>query len=270
MADRIVVTSQKGGVGKTTVALNLAPALARRGLRTALVDLDPQGAIALSLAKGDTEWRGMADVLVQQLAVREVLVRTKEPGLAILPRGRLDPTDVREFERGVSAPGVLDRALAELDHDFDVVIVDTPSGLGAIPRAAMASCGFALAIEKAEALSMRSISQILRVIEHVKSDENPELELLGILPTMVELSKDFSQAAMVTLWSGFAGVLDATIPRSDVFGRASHLGLPLAYVGGKVPPELRRFDALAGEIEGILRDRRGKKAEDEQPRREFV
>lgn len=270
MADRIVVTSQKGGVGKTTVALNLAPALARRGLRTALVDLDPQGAIALSLAKGDTEWRGLAEVLVQQVPVREVLVRTKEPGLAILPRGRLDPTDVREFERGIGVAGVLDGVLRELEHDFDVVLVDTPSGLGTIPRAALAACGWALAIEKAEALSMRSIAQILRVIEHVKREENAGLELLGILPTMVELSKEFSQAAMVTLWSGFAGVLDSTIPRSDVFGRASHVGLPLAYVGGKVPAELRRFDALAGEIEGILREGRGKKAEDDQPQREFV
>src|SRR5512142_1780966 len=107
MARRIVLASQKGGVGKTTVALNLAVALAERGHRTLLVDLDPQGAIGLSLARGDTELAGLAELLMGLIEPKVAVLPTHLPGLSLLPRGRLDPTDVPTFEHEVSAPGAL-------------------------------------------------------------------------------------------------------------------------------------------------------------------
>lgn len=252
MTHRIVITSQKGGVGKTTVALHLAVALADRGRSVLLADLDPQGGIGLSLARGDTELEGMADCLMGHVSADDSLLETKVPGLTLLPRGRLDPIDVCEFERALFTPGVLDTLFRQVEARFEIVILDTPSGLGMIPRGALRAADSVLLPFQAAALSLRSISQALRVVEHVRSTENPKLSLLGILPTMAERDQDPSQECLIQLWTGFAGVFDAVIPRSDAFAHASREGLPLGFFGGGKSTEARRFDALAMEVEAAL------------------
>src|SRR5438445_5748601 len=115
MARRVAISSQKGGVGKTTVALDLAVALADRGRKTLLSDLDPQGGIALSLAKGDAELQGLAELLMGQAEPRQAVTATHLPGLSVLARGRLDPTDVSTYERELSTPGILEHALARVE-----------------------------------------------------------------------------------------------------------------------------------------------------------
>jgi chromosome partitioning protein len=252
MARRIVIASQKGGVGKTTVALHLALALAERGRRTLLADLDPQGGIGLSLARADAEMAGIADRLMGVISAEEAVTPTHVPALSLLPRGRLDPVDVCEFEQALYAPGVLDSLLREVEGPYDVVILDTPSGLGMITRGALRAAGFVLMPFQASALSLRSVSQALRVVEHVKSSENQELQLLGILPTMAERDKETSQEILVDIWTGFSGVLDTVIPQSDVFAKASREGLPVGFLSGPISPEARRFDTLAAEVEGLL------------------
>lgn len=252
MAKRIVIASQKGGVGKTTVALHLALALAERGRRTLLADLDPQGGVGLSLARADAELVGLADRLMNVVSAEEAVMKTHLPALSLLPRGRLDPVDVCEFEQALYAPGVLDGVLREVEDPFDVVILDTPSGLGMITRGALRAASFVLMPFQASALSLRSISQALRVVEHVKATENPALALLGILPTMAERDDEPSQQILVDIWTGFAGVLDTVIPRSDVFARASREGLPIGYLAGPLSAEARRFETLAAEVEGLM------------------
>src|SRR3972149_5255898 len=111
MTRGLVIASQKGGVGKTTVALNLAVALAERGRRTLLVDLDPQGAIGLSLAKGDAELAGVAELLTGPLGPQDVVLETRLDGLSPLPRVRLDATDGDSYEQEVSRPDSLEQAL---------------------------------------------------------------------------------------------------------------------------------------------------------------
>jgi chromosome partitioning protein len=268
MAKRIVVASQKGGSGKTTVCLNLAVALAEQRRRTLLVDLDPQGGIGHSLAKGETEWLGLAEYLMKQVPREDAVIETKLPGLSVVPRGRLDARDTMEFEKAIHAPGVLRAALDELDEGFDYTIVDTPSGLGMISRAALASADYLLAPLQAQTLAIRTITQLLRVVEHVRETDNPRLELLGFLPTMVEIQALESLDVMTTAWSTLANVLDTTVPLSSTFATASHEGLPVAFLGGRLRPEARRFEYLAIELETRMNALTG--GEDEQPRRELV
>ena len=101
------------------------------------------------------------------------------PTLAILPRGRLDPVDAREFEILLNSPAKVSEVIQELSRDRDYLIIDCPSGLGLITRAALAMSSFVLVPLQAEPLALRSISQVLRVIEHVQQQENPALRLLG-------------------------------------------------------------------------------------------
>ncbi len=252
MGATVCVTSQKGGVGKTTVALNLATALAEKGRRVLLVDLDPQGGVGLALARQDTALIGLAEVLLGQAPPEQAVLATRLAGLSLLPRGRLDPVDVCSFEQVLHQPGRLGALLAPLKGKFDYLVADTPSGLGLPTRAALATSDFVLVPVQAEALALRSIHQVLRVIEHVRANENPKLNLLGLLLTMLELKKEHSRNVAETLWGGFEAVLETTVPRAEVFQQASAKGLPLSLLGGPASPEARRFELLAAEVEQAI------------------
>jgi chromosome partitioning protein len=271
MANILSIVSSKGGTGKTTVALNLAVALAEGGDSTLLVDVDPLGAVGFSLAQSDTEWKGLAEYIMKQGAVEEVIMRTKLPGLSLLPRGRLDPLDVCIYEEYLHSSPSLKEILDAVKDDFRYIIIDTPSGLGMITRAALSISDYVLIPLQAEPLALRAISQTLRVLQHVKENENPALELIGILATMVQLNKDVSFNIMNTVWASLSRVLDTYIPRADVFGIASEKGLPIGFLPGKYPPEAIRFELLATEIKGIIQGLGGATGEvDERPQRELI
>lgn len=255
MTPRITIASQKGGSGKTTTALNLALSLAESGKSTLLVDTDPQGSIAHSLCQGETDLPGLADALMGACTPEDAITRTKLPELALLSRGRLDPVDVTEYEKVLLQPEVLDELLSKVELDFDLVIIDTPSGMGTVTRAALAVSQFVLLPVQAEPLALRSIGQALRVIEHVRNHGNPDLTLLGLLPTMVDRGSDTSMAVLVAAWRELAGVLETTVPRADVFVQASQQGVPLAYMAGKPSPEARRFKALAEDLYQVIREK---------------
>ena len=252
MTHTIVMAGVKGGTGKTTCALNLATALADRGSSVLLADLDPQGSIGAALAKKDTEWAGLAEILMNQAALDDVILATKLGNLSILPRGKLSATDVCEFELVLYENQGLQGITTALNGRFDFVIMDTPSGLGMVTRAALRVGTHLLIPLQAEPLALRSVSQVLRLMEHVQTAENQALKLLGILPTMVRLENDVSISVMNTVWSGLAGVLDTYIPEADIFVSASEAGIPVDFMSGKKRPEARRFERLAMEIELLI------------------
>lgn len=271
MARRIVLCSQKGGVGKTTLALNLALAWAERGRSVLLVDLDPQGGIGHALARGDTELVGLTDLLMGQIGREEAVLPTRTPRLSLLPRGRLDPADTMEYELALAHPGVLRDALGGLDGRFELTLLDTPSGVGIVTRAALAAADLALLPVQAEPLALRSLSQTLRVLDRVRGAENPRLELLGIVATMVDRDDEASKAVMNEIWNGFAGVTDTSVPRAEVFRRATLQGLPVGFLGGRPSPEARRFELLAAELEGVMQQlEQPKEGENERPARALL
>jgi chromosome partitioning protein len=259
MTFTIAVASAKGGVGKTTVALNLALSLAERGRKTLLVDLDPQGSVGHALARGDDVLAGLADVVLHGERPADVIMATKESRLSLLPRGRLDPVDAVDFEAGLRS--TLPAALAAASG-FDRIVIDTPSGVGVATRAGLAVADGVLAPVQAEPLALRSLHQLLRVVEHVRERENPRLALLGLLPTMADKRQGYSQEVLMELWGHVDGVLETVIPRVDVFGAASLAGVPVAFLGGALPPEARRFQLLADELETRIQSLQGGTADD--------
>ncbi|MEJ2202218.1 MAG: ParA family protein [Desulfuromonadaceae bacterium] len=271
MANIISIVSAKGGTGKTTVALNLAVAMAEAGDSTLLIDVDPLGAIGFSLARNDTEWRGLAEHIVENVAIDDVIIQTKLPALSILARGCLDPLDINAYESVLRSSSALQGILEAVQHRFRYIIIDTPSGLGSVTRAALAASNFTLLPLQAEPLALRSIGQTLRVLQHVKEQENERLELLGILPTMVQMNQDVSFGVMNTAWSSLAAVLETYIPRAEIFHYASEKGLPVAFLPGKYPPEAMRFEILTTEVKTLMQNYGGEMGEeDERPQRELV
>ena len=271
MTKRIAIASQKGGCGKTTLALNLALAFAERGTRTLLADLDPQGGIGHSLRKGETELAGLADLLTGSASPDEAVLQTRQPALALLPRGRLDPIDACVFEQALVQNGALSKILPRVETEFDLVLLDTPAGVGMPTRAALAVADFVVIPLQSEPLSLRSIGQILRVVEHVAQNENERLRVLGIIPTMVDRENDASFSVLVESWRELALVLEAVIPRSPVFAQASETGLPLAYLAGKPLPEARRFELLAAELEALMTTATGEEDSDAaRPQRQLL
>lgn len=271
MAHVISLATSKGGTGKTTTALNLAVALAELGRRTILVDLDPQGAVGLALARGDTDWVGLAEVMMEAEPLEQVVIQTKVPSLAILPRGRLDPVDICEYEAHLHSSGAIKDVVTRVGEDRDYVIIDNPSGLGMITRAALSASDLVLVPLQAEPMALRSVGQVLRVLDHVRQTDNPGIQLLGVLPTMVQLDQEVSLNVMGTVWSQLGGVLETVIPRAEAFARASEIGIPVAFLAGPTPTEARRFDMLAAEVENRVAQLTGaRRRPDDQVQRELI
>lgn len=271
MANIVSIVSSKGGTGKTTVALNLAVALAETNDDTLLIDVDPLGAVGFSLARSDTEWRGLAEHIVDETQLDDVILQTKLPHLAILPRGCLDPLDIDIYENILRCSSSLREIIDAVRDRFRYILIDTPSGLGSVTRAALAVSSHALLPLQAEPLALRSIAQTLRVLAHIKESENPDLELLGILATMVKLDKDVSFSVMNTAWSSLDGVMETYIPRADIFHLASEKGLPVSFLSGRYPPEAMRFEILAAEIKTLIQNLDGSTGgEDDRPQRELL
>lgn len=271
MTNVISLISSKGGAGKTTIALNLSVALSERGHSTLLVDLDPLGAVGLALDRGDTEWSGLAEVLMKKASFDDALIKTKIKTLSILPRGRLDPVNVCNYEKALNSTEHVKEIIKWGSKNFEYIILDTPSGLGMISRAVLLVSNYVIIPLQAEHLSLRSISQVLRVLNHVKEKENHKLKLLGILMTMVHVGQESSLNVLHKAWTGLGGILDTIIPRADAFAKASEKGLPVAFLSKKRLPEARRFDLLAEEIHTIIASDTKKTGEsDEKVPREFI
>jgi chromosome partitioning protein len=266
--DSIAIVSQKGGVGKTTVALNLALALADAQRRTLLIDLDPQGAIGHSLARSDASLYGVADILSGELTLDAALLATKHEHLTLLPRGRLNPVEIERYEAGLVALSWR-RLLGPITSRFDYVLYDTPAGFGAVTRAALRNSDFALVPVQAEPLALRSIHQALALIASAR-EENPALRLLGVLPTMVDMHSTPSHNVVAAMWGNLQGVTETMIPRAEVFATASAMGLPLAYLGGPPSPEVRRFSHLATELDEVCTRLRKPEETDARPQRELL
>jgi cellulose biosynthesis protein BcsQ len=143
---------------------------------------------------------------------------------------------VDSFETEVARADALEKAFSACDKPFDILVVDTPSGLGRVTTAALACADFALLAFQTESLSLRSVGQALKVVEHVQATRNPRLRLVGILPTLVERERHGSQTVLARSGTAFRTLSRPSCREPGVRPR-EHAG-PVGFLGSR--PERRR------------------------------
>jgi len=249
----LVIASQKGGVGKTTLSLNLALAFARSGYRTVLIDTDPQGAIGLSLSKSLTERLGLADCVAGETTVEAALVPTRVEGFSIIPVGTVSPVETQSFSAAMADGTRLAGVLGELSSRFDVALVDTPCGFGGITAGALRACSHVVSPIQAEPISLRSVTQLLEMVKALGA-EGGVAGVAGFVLSMLQTTDDASLQVARDVWEMFPRELlfDVSIPRDGVFLEATAAGVPVGLLRKPAPPVTHVFDLIASELAGRM------------------
>lgn len=255
MATVLAVVSQKGGVGKTTTAINLASALARRGRKTLLVDVDPQGAVRHGVGiTSDAGSAGLADVLAGTHGLQDVVLPTPLPWLRVLLAGTVsDAAEHESYTARVAGSPRLGELFELARSRGYLVIVDTPPGLGAVTRQVLAHSQHVLVPLQCEPLALQTTTQILRAVRDA-AVTNPSLVLDGILLTMLEEGNEVSRrvAAYVREQLPPEMLLDVAIPRTMASIDAFAAGQPVV-LRSPDDPAAHAYELLAGLLDPVLR-----------------
>ncbi len=251
----IVVASQKGGVGKTTVAINLAYSLARRGWRTLLVDSDPQGSVGLSLTEKARDCSGFFDILSGTAVGDTALLSTRLPELSLMASGDPDKFYLGSVavQRELISARIQSLFADTKEAGFDVCLIDTQAGVYGVNGELLRASGHVLIPEQAEPLALRSLPQMLRMLASIKADSDTP-QLIGVLLTMVRPEDPDGLSLLEEVREAFPRelVMKTTIPRDDDYLKASQIGVPVGLLYRNPPLSALIFDQLAAEIEKKL------------------
>ena len=214
LARVIAFANQKGGVAKTTSTLNLAVALQERGLRVLIVDLDPQGNLTMSQGLNpDSIERSMFDVLVHRLPISEV-IRQQEVDLAV------SSIDLAGAELALSSQigreRALEKSLNPVRADYDYVLIDTPPSLGLLTINALVASDGVIVPVQCEYLSLRGLVQLENTLSMIRENLNPDVKIVGILPTMFDGRTLHSKEAVEILTENFGPLVFNTRIRKTV------------------------------------------------------
>jgi chromosome partitioning protein len=227
MTTVIALANQKGGVGKTTTAINLGASLARRGKGVLIFDFDPQANSSAGLGLR-TDGANTYDVVINDVPARDIVVMTTVEGLALAPATpslagaevELVPMMAREFR--------LRRALDALRGTYDYVLVDCPPSLGLLTVNALTAADEVIVPVQCEYLALEGLGQLTSTLELVRRNLNPSLKLRGLLLTMFDGRTNLSQQVADEVRAHFANTFRTVIPRSVRLSEAPSHGLPIA------------------------------------------
>ena len=253
----LVVANQKGGVGKTTTAINLGTALAAVGKPTLVIDLDPQGnaSTGLGIYQADRKLTSY-DVLMGGAPIKDAVTPTRIPGLSVVP-STVDLSGaelelVGQPRRNFRLRDALAK-MAEEGSAFDYVLIDCPPSLNVLTVNAMAAADAAVVPLQCEFFALEGLSQLLKTLELVRAGLNPKLEIQGIILTMFDKRNNLSDQVAADVRAHLGDkVYQTVIPRNVRVSEAPSHGLP-ALVYDLRCPGSQAYIKLAGEL--IQRER---------------
>ena len=210
----IAFANQKGGVAKTTTTLNLAVAFAESGHRVLCVDMDPQGNLTMSQGLDpDTIEESLYDVLVHRMPIRQI-IRKREVDVAV------SSIDLAGAEIAMSTMIGRERALAkalkEVEDDYDFVCIDTPPSLGLLTINALTAADKVIVPVQCEYLSMRGLIQLQNTLQMIRENLNPDVEIEGILPTLMDSRTVHAKEAIEILEENFGDRVFASRIRKTI------------------------------------------------------
>ncbi|WP_136254715.1 ParA family protein [Onishia niordana] len=230
MTKIIALTNQKGGVGKTTTAVNLAASLASLDRRVLLVDLDPQGHATMGSGVDKHELDGsVLDVLLGDKRAAEVILDCPDAGYALLPgNGDLTAAEVALLDRDEGRERCLQGAIQSVASEYDVVLIDSPPSLNMLTVNALTAAHGVLIPLQCEFYALEGLSALLDTVEQIQASVNPSLEVLGIVRTMYDARNSLTRDVSKQLTDYFGdGLLKTTIPRNVRVAEAPSHGLPV-------------------------------------------
>jgi len=243
----IAIANQKGGVGKTTTAINLSAALGLAGRRCLLIDLDPQGNASTGIGAEAKPHEGAYRLLTDPSRAADQVVPTNASGVDVIS----STSDLAEVENHISGPDRhlrLRMAREVIDNRYDYVLVDCPPSVGFFPTNALCACDTVLVPIQCEYFAMQGLAQILSNISLMKRRLNPGLEIEGILLTMHENSA-FAAEVVSEVKNHFSDLVYATkVPRDTALAEAPSHGQTIVEYDHR-SRGARAYMELAKEIE---------------------
>lgn len=245
---RVAIANQKGGVGKTTTAINIATAMAATGWKVLLIDLDPQGNASTGIGVGTADReRSSYDLLVDQAPLAECVMPTRIPGLDLIPATvDLSGAEVELVSVENRTQRLADALAADTTHD--ICFIDCPPSLGLLTLNALCAADTLLVPLQCEFFALEGLSQLLQTVERVQQRFNPDLGIVGIALTMFDRRNRLTDQVSDDVRSCLGNlVFEAVIPRNVRLSEAPSHGLPaLIYDHNCVGS--RAYMALAREL----------------------
>lgn len=249
MAIVISVTNQKGGVGKTTTAVNLAYYLSKLGKRTLLIDFDPQGnaSSGIGIDKQALEYT-MADVVLEEATMKQVIQETKYKNLHVAPATPMLANTEVQLAQADRKFTKLKSAIETISNDYDMILIDSPPSLSLLTVNGLIAANYVLLPVQVEFYALEGLGQLLETMKLVRKAMNPALELIGVLPTMVDSRTTLSGQVHDEIKKHFPGkVFKSTIPRNIRLAEAPSHGLPVGDYD-KFSKGARAYKNLAKEV----------------------